>query len=780
MTLSRRRFLLSATAVAGAMLVGWGAVPPRQRVRGKLALPVDGNAVALNGWVAIAPDNTVTVAMARSEMGQGVHTALPMLLAEELDVPIALVKLVQAPNDKIYGNVSILADSLPFHPDDDGKGKRLAGWLVSKVGRELGINMTGGSSSVKDLWLPMREAGATARALLVEAAARQWKVKAADCTTDAGHVLHAGGQRASYGSLVALAAGMTPGEVRLKSVAQFKLIGSDVPRRDTPAKADGSAVFGLDVRPAGLLYAAVAMSPVIGGSVAKVDAQAVMTLPGVLRVVDFSHALAEKTGAGAGVAVVARQYWQAKQAVAALPVAWNDGAHGKLSSADIFKDFARRLDEEDGHVYHAAGDAAAIDALAQTARAMAADAPAGAEAGAVAVAGAAAAGAARTLIAEYRAPFLAHAAMEPLNCTAQVKDGKVKLWLSTQAPTLAIEAAARAAGVAAADVSLEITLLGGGFGRRLETDFVAQAVAVARECNGAPVQLIWSRENDTRHDVYRPAALARFAASLDAAGNISAWDNQSVSASIGHQFFKRNLGLPGAGPDKTTAEGEFDMQYEIANQRVRHIIADSAVPVGYFRSVGHSHNAFFKESFIDELAHAAGTDPVQFRRAMLRNHPRHLAVLNAAVDKAGAPPPGRAHGVALHQSFGTIVAQVAEVSLEDQRIVVHRVVCAVDCGIVVNPGIAAQQVESCVVFGLSAALSGEITIKDGKVEQGNFHQYAVLRMDQAPKVETVLVLSTEPPEGMGEPAVPPVAPAVANAVFALCGQRLRSLPLRLA
>jgi isoquinoline 1-oxidoreductase beta subunit len=499
-----------------------------------------------------------------------------------------------------------------------------------------------------------------------------------------------------------------------------------------------------------MLYAAVRMAPVVGGSVAAVDTQAVLKMPGVSRVVDFSHALAAQTGAGAGVAVVAAHYWQAKQAAAALPVTWDAGAHGALSSAAIFKDFAAQLDAGGGHVYHSVGG----------------------------VEGAAAAG--KTLRAEYRAPFLAHATMEPMNCTAQVKDGKVHLWVSTQVPSLAIAVAAKVAGVSAADVTLEVTMLGGGFGRRLEVDFIAQAVAVAKECGGAPVQLIWSREDDMTHDVYRPAALARFSASLDAAGNIVSWDNSSVSASVSHQFFKRNLGLPGVGPDKAAAEGEYDMQYEIPNQRIRHIIVDSAVPVGNWRSVGHSHNAFFKEGFIDELAHAAGKDGANFRRGMLTRHPRHLAVLNAALDKAGQPPAGHAHGVALHASFGTIVAQVAEVSVEGKQITVHRVVCAVDCGIAVHPDIIAQQVESSVVFGLSAALAGEITIKDGKVEQNNFHQYEVLRIGQAPQVETIIMPSAEPPEGIGEPAVPPVAPAVASAVFQLTGQRLRSLPLRLA
>jgi isoquinoline 1-oxidoreductase beta subunit len=309
---------------------------------------------------------------------------------------------------------------------------------------------------------------------------------------------------------------------------------------------------------------------------------------------------------------------------------------------------------------------------------------------------------------------------------------------------------------------------------------VAQAVAIALECKGAPVQVIWTREDDMTHDVYRPAAIARMEAGLDGAGNIVSWDARSVSGVLAHQFIKRNMGLPGMGPEKHTAEGLYDMQYEIPNQRISHLGVESAVPLGNWRSVGHSHNAFFKESFVDEMASAAGKDPVEFRRTMLLNHPRHLAVLNAAVAKAGKAPEGRAHGVALHQSFGSIVAQVAEVSVVDKQIRVHRVVCAIDCGLVVNPNLVAQQVESGVVFGLSAALEGEITIKDGKVVQTNFHEFQVPRMNAVPLVETIITLSTERPTGVGEPPTPPVAPAVANAVFALTGQRLRSLPLRLA
>jgi isoquinoline 1-oxidoreductase beta subunit len=677
-----------------------------------------------------------------------------MLLAEELDIPLSMVRVMQAPIDKIFANVALMRDMLPFHPDERGRARDGAQWVLAKVSRELGIMFTGGSTSVKDAWGPMREAGAVARAMLVAAAAAEWQVPAAECRTEAGFVIHRSGRRASYGSLATRAAsdgaGIGPDDVRLKQPKDFKLIGTAQPRSDSAAKVNGSAAFGIDARPPGLLYAAVRMSPVLGGRIASVDAASIKAMPGVVGVIDFSGALGAHTGAGSGVAVIASSWWAAKQAAAALPVKWDDGASATLSSAAIFKEFAQRLDAGAGHVYHSTGSLDEASAAAKTIR------------------------------AEYRAPFLAHATMEPVNCTAQVSGGKVKLWVSTQVPSIAVDMAAKVAGVAREDVSIEVMLLGGGFGRRLEVDMVAQAVAAASGAGGRPVQMIWSREDDIAHDVYRPAALARFSGSLDAAGRIVAWDNKSVSGSIGHQYFPRNLGLPGFGPDKTAAEGEFDMQYEIANQRIAHEIVDSAVPIGYWRSVGHSHNAFFKESFVDELAHAAGQDGAAFRRGLLAKHPRHLAVLDAALARAGSAPAGRAHGVAVHQSFGSIVAQVAEVSVEGKDIRVHRVVCAIDCGIAVNPNIIAQQMESSVLFGLSAALSGEITIKDGRVEQSNFHDYPVLRMGRAPHVETIIIASAEPPEGVGEPGTPPIAPAVANALFVLTGQRLRSLPLRLA
>jgi isoquinoline 1-oxidoreductase beta subunit len=748
----RRRFLLAGLALGGALVVGWGIAPPRQRLRPGQPLPVRDGAVALNGWVVINPDGSVSVVVPRMEMGQGVYSALPMLVAEELDVPLDRVRVMQPPIDKIYANLAVIEDNLPFHPDDRGSARQGAQWLLAKVGRELGIMFTGGSTSVRDAWQPMREAGAVARAMLVKAAAAGWNARPEDCRTEDGNVIHKDGRKLAYQALAARAAedgaGIDAGDVTLKNPRDFKLIGRPAPRADSAAKVDGSAAFGIDARVPGMVYAAVKMSPVVGGAVESFDAGQAESMPGVIRIVEVSRALHPLMGAGAGVAVIAAHWWQAKQALEALQVNWSEGKHVQLSNEAIFAQFAQALDNESGFAYHNAGS---MDVAA-----------------------------ARTVTAKYRAPYLAHATMEPVNCTAQVAGGKVRLWVGTQVPSIAVDVAARVAGVSRGDVAIELPYIGGGFGRRLEVDMVAQAVALALQAGGKPVKVIWTREEDITHDVYRPAALARFSAKLDAAGKVLAWESKSASASIGHQYYPRNLGLPGVGPDKTTAEGEFDMQYEIPNQRIVHVIVDAGVPVGYWRAVGHSHNAFFKEGFFDEVAHAAGKDPVALRRELLARHPRHLALLDKALAQAGQPADGRAHGVALHQSFGSTVAQVAEVSVEGKEIRVHRVVCVVDCGMVVNPNIVAQQMESAVVFGLSAALMGEITIKEGRVQQTNFGDYPVLRMHQAPLVETFVMPSAELPTGVGEVGLPPVAPAVAAAVFKLTGQRLRSLPLRLA
>lgn len=751
--MKRRAWFLGTTAGAGALLLGWVALPQRSRL-GLAALmqPGEGD-MPLNGWIKILPDGGVVLAMPRSEMGQGVHTALPQMAAEELDVPLSVVRIEQAGADAIYGNVAMLVGSLPFHPlegeREDGFGRVKAGrWLVTKLGRELGINATGGSSSVADAWDVVRLAAATARASLVGAASLQWRLPADEMRVDKGVVSHSSGRSATYGELARVAAATPPGSVRLKERKEWRVIGQPVPRLDLPAKVDGTARFGIDVRVPGMLFAALRLCPSIGGSPGRVDAKSALAMPGVRRVV----MLPAYAGSTAGFAVVANSYWQARQAAEAVQVEWRSSS--SLDSQAIASQLESAVRHDEGYTFHRRGDAE----------------PAGRPG--------------KTIEAWYSAPYLAHATLEPMNATARVSNGRVEVWAPTQVPQMCRAAAARVAGVGVDQVDLHVTLLGGGFGRRLEVDYVAQAVRVALDVPEVAVQLIWSREEDTKHDFYRPMQVARLRASLDAEGQALALEIKSAGDAISPRWFQRAmpaLAGPVDLPDKTTSEGLFDQPYGFPRQKVEHVSTRSGVPVGFWRSVGHSHNAFFSECFMDEAAAAAGRDPVEFRRQLLKGAPRHLAVLNHAAEKAGwgarPLPAGRARGVALHESFGSIVAQVAEVSLDKGQVRVHRVVCAIDCGTVINPNIVAQQMESSVVFGLTAALYGRIDIREGVVQQGNFPSYPMLALAGTPHVETWILSSERPPAGVGEPGVPPVAPAVANALFVLTGKRNRSLPL---
>jgi isoquinoline 1-oxidoreductase subunit beta len=765
--MKRRTLLVSGLAGAGALVVGWGLLPSRSRVGSIDSLPMKDGEVGLNGWIKIASDGSVLLAMNRSEMGQGTHTALAMLVAEELDVPLARVRLFAAPGDRLYGNVSAMVASVPwFHPSETEPGHesnaaKSGQWVVAKVARELGINLTGGSSSVADAWDVLRLAAATARAQLLGAASLSWKQPTSELTVKDGVVSHASGASAHYGELAKAAAATPSGTVRLKAPSEWALIGTPAPRIDVVAKSNGSAVFGIDVRPQGLLYAAIRHCPMLGGSPGAIDVAPAMQLPGVERVVH----LGTYAGSTEALAVVGRTWWHARQGAAALVVDWQQRPAGGLESRAIVDGLERIAIEAaksgGGFVFHSRGDAAAADAKAAT-----------------------------HLEQVYRAPYLAHATMEPINCTARVEAGKVEIWAPTQVPGLARAIAAEVAGVGLDDVTVHVTFLGGGFGRRLEVDSVGQAVRLALECAGRPVQLVWSREEDIGHDFYRPAGVAVLSASLGADGRPMALRITSAGDAITPRWMERDVPLlagPVDTPDKTASEGLFDQPYGIANQRIAHVATKSGVPVGYWRSVGHSHNAFFNESFIDELAHAAKQDPLAYRLGLLDEAPRHRAVLQLVAQHAGWPshgapaalPPGRARGVALHESYGSIVAQVVEVSLVDGRPRVHRVVCAADIGTVVNPGIVAQQMESAVIFALSAALYSRIDIEAGVVRQSNFPSYPVLRLAEAPVIETHLVASTRPPGGVGEIGTPPLAPALANALFVLTGKRLRELPLTL-
>lgn len=751
----RRAWLLGGTAAAGALLVGWAALPQRSRMGAAGLLKAAKGEFALNGWIKIAEDGSVVLAMPRSEMGQGVHTALPMLVAEELDVSLTAIRIEQAGADTIYGNVAMLVASLPIHPLDeeheDGFGRvKASRWVVAKLARELGVNATGGSSSVADAWDVMRTAAATARASLLGAASLQWKQPVEDLAVRDGVVSHRDTSRSlHYGELAKFAAATPPGTVRLKPRKEWKLIGQPAPRLDVPAKTNGSAGFGMDVRLPGLRFASIRMCPALGGSPGRVDPSAALAMKGVDRIVQIPA----YAGSTAGIAAVAETTWLARRAVDAVHVEWQRRPGGNLDSERIAEQLTQRVKDGAGFRFHERGDVEAAE-----------------RSGTV-------------LESWYSAPYLAHATLEPMNCTAQVADGRVQVWVPTQVPEMCRAAAARVAGVPRSSVDLHVTLLGGGFGRRLEVDYVAQAVRVAMDCGGAPVQLVWSREEDTRHDFYRPMHVARLRATLDASGQPLSLHIKSAGDAISPRWMERGLPVlagPVDLPDKTTAEGLFDQPYGVPSQRMEHVATRMGVPVGFWRSVGHSHNAFFSESFMDEMAVAAKANPLDFRRKLLERAPRYLAVLNLAAEKAGwgtPAPAGRARGIALHESFGSIVAEVAEVSLSPTGPRVHRVVCAIDCGTVVNPGIVAQQMESSIVFALTAALHGRIDIQDGVVRQGNFADYPMVRLASAPQVETWIVPSERPPGGVGEPGVPPLAPAVANALFALTGVRHRKLPL---
>ncbi|MDP6404578.1 MAG: molybdopterin-dependent oxidoreductase [Alphaproteobacteria bacterium] len=746
MNVSRRKFLIGGGLATGALVVGCSMrVGGKDRVALEATL-VDGES-ALNAWLKIDTDGSVTVAVPRQEMGQGIYTALAMLVAEELEVDWQQVGVEQAPIADVYANTAILMEALPFD-DDYHRGKSSMGARFIKiVAGMLGVQGTGGSTSVRDAWQPMRTAGAAAREMLIQAAAERWQVAAGQCRAAQGRIHHDASKRSlGYGELAAAATKLAaPTDPPLKPADQRRLIGHAVPRLDVAEKTDGRAIFAVDVRPPGLAYAAIKASPVFGGSLVSFDDGAVRSLPGVIAVVALPDA----------VAVVADSWWRAKQAVERLPAKFHDGGNGDLDTAAVFRTLERGLQDDDPDVYAEVGDVEATLTGAST-----------------------------PIEAVYRAPYLAHACMEPINCTARVDPDGVEVWVSSQGPTLVKWIAAKVADVDSKRVRVHTPYLGGGFGRRGETDMVIQAVTIAKTLPGKPIKLLWSREEDIQHDMYRPAAVSRFRATLSG-GRVEAWHNRIVSQVPTKSFIERLLPWAAVDmPDNTTSQGAADIPYAFNHRRVEHVPVSLPVPAGYWRSVGHSHNAFFTESFLDELAHAAGRDPYEFRRELLDQKPDFRMVLDRLAKEAdwGTPlAPGRSgdrgRGLALHQSFGSIVGQVAEVTLRERQLTVDRVVCVVDCGTVVHPDIVVSQIESGIIFGLTAAFFGEIELEKGRVVQRNFPDYEMVRLANAPRIETHLAPSGRHLGGIGEVGTPPIAPAVANAIFAAGGGRVRELPL---
>ncbi len=710
---ARREFLKQATLSAAGLVIAFHVPLGRGRARAAEAAGAAPKPLPpANAFLRIGSDDTVTVLLAHSEMGQGIWTSLPMLVAEELDADWSRVRVEHAPAAPVYSHTA---------------------W---------GGQMTGGSSTTWSEFDRYRQVGAAARALLVQAAAQRFGVAPSDCRTENGVVV-AGERRLRYGELAADAAALPmPSSVALKDPSAWTIIGKPTRRLDTPEKIDGRAVFGLDVRFDGLLTAVVARSPTFGGRVKSFDATAAQAVPGVRKVVQVPS----------GVAVIADHFWAAQQGREALKVEW-DTAGAPSDTPAMLAEF-RRLAGGAGKVAATAGDAPAVLASATT-----------------------------VIEAEYVVPFLAHAPMEPLNCTVRIGPQRCEIWTGTQFQTMDQMAAARITGLKPEQVELHTTFLGGGFGRRATpaSDWVSEAVHVAKAA-GAPVKTMWTREDDLRGGYYRPMFLHRVRVATGGNGMPAAWDHAIVGQSVlaGSPFEST---IPANGIDPSSVEGAADSPYlkAIPNHRVQLHDVRSPVPVLWWRSVGHSHTAFVMESLVDELAKAAGVDPVEYRRRLLAGHPRHLGVLNLAAQKAGwgTPlPAGRARGVAVHESFGSYVAQVAEVSVEGGKVRVHRVTCAVDCGIAVNPATIEAQMESGIAFGLGAALHGAITIEGGRVVQSNFDDYLVLRLPEMPSVDVHIVPSRERPGGVGEPGTPPIAPAVANALAALTGRRVRELPLR--
>ncbi len=754
--MKRRTFLLAGLGTSGALVFGWSLLPPRQRLLGATSPYATGGAVVLNGWVTIAPDDTVTVVVPKAEMGQGIHTALAMILAEELECAWEQVRVAHGPIDRIYGNVAMIVEALPLHPDVNNPLARALRWMTAKTAREMGVMMTGSSSSVRDCWMPMREAGASARASLVAAAAAQLGVSASECRVERGAVV-CGTTRLRYGALASAAAALRPSRVTLKSLAACTLMGKAQPRLGIAETLRGAPTYGIDVRLPGMRFAAVEMSPTFGATPISDDRQTVLARPGVRGVVTLA---AGRYGNVPGVAVVADTWWLAQRALTDLRITWSAGTHDAITSDVITTQLREAAAGTVGLPFRWVGDS--DRALSE---------------------------AATTLRATYEAPFLAHAALEPPNATVRVTNDGAELWVGTQVPGMARAAVAHEAGVPEESVRVHQYLIGGGFGRRLDVDFIAQATAIAKATPGIAVQTIWSRENDLRHDLYRPAAVSDLRAALDANGTLTAFVSHSAGQAPLKAYSRRvGLALSSVVPDRTTAEGTWDQPYEFAAFRAAHAEVDLPVPVGMWRAVGHSHQAFFVESFLDEIAAATQQDPAVFRASLLQQHPRALRVLKEVVARSSWSQPlpptadgrAQARGIALHESLGTIVAEVAEISLMgDGTIQVHRVVVAVDCGFAVNPNMITQQVESAIVFGLSAALHGAITIERGAVREGSFGDYRPLRMAECPVIETHILPSMEPPSGVGEPPLPPIAPAVANALCALTGARLRALPLRL-
>jgi isoquinoline 1-oxidoreductase beta subunit len=701
----RRRFLRQSAAIGGGLTLGF-------------YLPVAGAAATaaseVNAWVLVRPDNTIVIRYARSEMGQGSSTAAPMMVAEELECDWQQVRVEYASANEHF--------------------RRQRVW---------GNLMTIGSSTIRTSQEYLRKAGASAREMLIAAAAARWRVPPSECVAALGSITHTpSGRKLRFGQVADAAGKLEPlKDLKLKDPKDWKLIGKSTPRIDIPDTVMGRQRYGIDVQLPGMVFAAVVQCPVFGGKLKSVDAAKLQGRRGFIKVVPIEN----------GVAVVADNWWRAREMTRDLAIEWDDGANGNVSSASIVEFLRAGFDLPAVPVARQSGDVDGAFKLA-----------------------------ARVIEAEYYTPYLPHATLEPQVCTARLSGGRLDVWTSSQDAGGDLEQAAATAGIPLAQVEVHRVQAGGGFGRRaVSADYVRQGVAVAKAMEGTPVKLLWTREEDTQHDYYRPVALYRMRASLDADGNPSGWTTRVAMPSLYATLMK--LTLPG-GIDRAAVGSFSDFPYAIPNQRMEYAQRDTHIRVGFVRGVGHSQNPFARECFLDELAHASGQDPYEFRRALLANEAKPLGVLEAAANAAGwgrPLPSGVFRGIAVAEPYASFAAAVIEVSVSDAgELKIHRVVTAIDCGHIVNPDTVIAQTQGNAVFGLTAALSGEITIKDGRVEQSNFHDYDLMRMAEVPTIEVVLAPSGGFWGGVGEPGIAPIAPALCNAIFAASGKRIRSLPIK--
>ncbi len=732
--ITRRSLLVGSVAIAGG--VAFGVWKIRQPVTNPLAPP---EGVALNPFLIINGDG-VTLVTGRAEMGQGAQTTLAAMLAEELDLEWGSVRVIHGPAADAYYNAALMEAGLPLADYAMRDWQHSVAGAMGQLGKLFGLQITGGSTATRDGYARLRHAGASAREALKAAAAEQLGTTPSALGTEAGAVVTSDGRRIPYAALAEAAARRSPPQVEPRDPAEWKLLGRSLPRADMLPKVTGTATFGVDIRLPGMKFASPRMSPRLGGTMRRYDAAPAMAVPGVERVIDL----------GTGVAVVASNSWAAMRGAEAVEIEWNPAPYPPTTEA-IFARINEAFDgrrnsrlRNDGNAERALGEAEQV------------------------------------IEAEYRLPFLAHSTMEPMNATALYTGAALELWSPNQTPLIQARAAAEAVGLRADQVTVHTPFLGGGFGRRLEADYSVLAAKVAKEMPDTPVQVVWSREEDMTHDFYRPGIIARMRGAV-ADGHAQAFEARIAGPSVMHQAGRRMLGLPMGGPDKGHVEGAFDQPYAIPHYRVEGYHADLDIPLGFWRSVGNSHNGFIHESFIDELAHAAGRNPLEFRLALIRPESAIAAqVLEAVGEMSGwdrPKEPGTGRGVAFTWSFGTPVAEVVEVRDESGRIRISRAWIACDMGRVLDPGIVQAQMESGLIYGLSAAVMGEITFEDGEVQQRNFPDYDALRINAAPVIETRILENQPRMGGAGEPSTPPAAAALANALFDLTGVRARELPL---